>query len=54
MLIEMSVLLTGGNGFIGSNCAAELIKNNFDVIIVDNLSNSDISTIKNLEYIRRR
>ena len=36
----MSILLTGGLGFIGSHTAVELLNNNYNVIIVDDLSNS--------------
>lgn len=36
----MSVLVTGGLGYIGSHTCVELLKNNKDVIVIDNLSNS--------------
>ncbi len=36
----MSVLLTGGAGFIGSHTAVEMITAGYDVVIADNLSNS--------------
>ena len=35
----MKVLITGGAGFIGSNVADELLDKNYDVVIVDDLSN---------------
>ena len=38
----MSILVTGGTGYIGSHTAIELLKNGEDIIIVDNLSNSKI------------
>jgi UDP-glucose 4-epimerase len=44
----MSILLAGGLGFIGSNIAIELLKQNKSVLIVDNLSNSDLSCLDNL------
>lgn len=47
----MSILLTGGLGFIGCHVAVELIQNNYEVIIVDNLSNSTISVLDNIEKI---
>lgn len=47
----MSVLLTGGLGYIGSHTCVELIKNGFDVVIVDNLSNSKIEVKDKLEKI---
>ena len=47
----MSILLTGGAGFIGSHTAVELIENGLDVIIVDNLSNSSIKVLERIEKI---
>jgi len=41
----MRVLLTGGAGFIGSHVAVELIAAGHEVVIVDDLSNSDVSVI---------
>lgn len=37
----MSVLVTGGSGYIGSHTTVELISDNEDIIIVDNFSNSN-------------
>lgn len=45
------VLLTGGTGFIGSHTAVEMINAGFDVVIADNLSNSDASVIDRIEMI---
>lgn len=42
------ILLAGGMGFIGSNVALELLKKNYPILIVDDLSNSDISCLNNL------
>lgn len=36
----MKILLTGGLGYIGSHTAVELLENGYDVVIVDDLSNS--------------
>ncbi len=33
----MTILVTGGAGYIGSHCVAELLKHNEDVVIIDNL-----------------
>ena len=46
-----SVLVTGGMGYIGSHTVIELIKNDFEPVIVDNLSNSSISVLDRLEKI---
>ena len=39
------ILITGGTGFIGSHIVDELIYSNYNIIIVDNLSNSTIENI---------
>lgn len=41
----MSILLTGGTGFIGSHTAVEMINQGNDVVIIDNLFNSDASVV---------
>lgn len=45
------ILVTGGTGFIGSHTCVELIKAGHDVIIMDNLSNSKISTVDRIAQI---
>lgn len=47
----MSILVTGGAGFIGSHTVVELLENNEDVIVVDNLSNSSKEALKRVEEI---
>ena len=47
----MKILVTGGTGFIGSHTVVELIKQNHTVTIIDNLSNSNLSTLSNIEKI---
>lgn len=47
----MSILVTGGLGYIGSHTVVELINNNFDVIIIDDLSNSEKFILDNIEEI---
>ena len=47
----MSILVTGGLGYIGSHTVVELINNNFDVIIIDDLSNSEKFILENIEEI---
>jgi dTDP-D-glucose 4,6-dehydratase len=37
-VIKKKILVTGGAGFIGSYLVNKLIKNNFDVMVVDNLT----------------
>ena len=45
------VLVTGGLGFIGSHTVVELLKNKFEVVIIDNLSNSKIGVLDKLKKI---
>jgi UDP-glucose 4-epimerase len=45
------VLVTGGLGFIGSHTVVTLIENGYNVIIIDNLSNSSIEVFDNIKKI---
>lgn len=45
------ILVTGGLGFIGSHTVVELQNNGFEVIIIDNLSNSSIDVLENITKI---
>lgn len=47
----MSILVTGGTGFIGSHTVVELLTRGEDVVIVDNLSNSKICVLDRIEKI---
>ncbi len=47
----MKILVTGGTGYIGSHTVVELQQKGFDVIIVDNLSNSNINVLSSIEKI---
>ena len=38
----MKVLVTGGTGYIGSHTVVDLLNNNYEVVVVDNLSNCHI------------
>ncbi len=50
----MNILLTGGLGYIGSHTAVELLDAGFDVVVVDNLSNSDIKVKDKIEKITNK
>ncbi len=47
----MSILVTGGAGYIGSHTVVELIEKGYDPIIVDNLSNSKIEVLDRIATI---
>jgi len=47
----MNVLLTGGLGYIGSHTAVSLMSQGHDVVVVDNLSNSDKRTLSAIKKI---
>lgn len=51
---EKCVLVAGGAGFIGTHTTVELINAGYEVVIVDNLSNSDISGVEGVEKILGR
>ena len=36
----MTILVTGGAGYIGSHTCVELLEKGYEVVVVDNLSNS--------------
>ena len=50
----MRVLVTGGLGFIGSHTCVELLNEGYDVVIIDNLYNSDIEVQKRIEEITEK
>lgn len=45
------ILVTGGTGFIGSHTVVELQAAGYDVVVVDDLSNSNIEVLDNIEKI---
>ena len=45
------ILVTGGTGYIGAHTVVELQNNGYEVVIVDNLSNSDIKILTQIETI---
>ncbi|OHX64394.1 UDP-glucose 4-epimerase GalE [Flammeovirga pacifica] len=49
--MKKKILVTGGLGYIGSHTSVELINKGFEVVIVDNLSNSEKSALDGIEKI---
>lgn len=48
------ILVTGGSGYIGSHICVELLASGYDVIVLDNLSNSSQEAIRRVESIAGR
>ncbi|MBR2329546.1 MAG: SDR family NAD(P)-dependent oxidoreductase, partial [Clostridia bacterium] len=47
----MSILVSGGAGYIGSHTCVELIEAGYDIVVVDNLSNSSEESLRRVEKI---
>ena len=47
----MSVLVTGGAGYIGSHTCIEMVKAGYDVVVIDNLDNSSSESLCRVEKI---
>ena len=47
----MKVLVAGGAGYIGSHTCVELLNENFEVVVVDDLSNSNEAALERIEQI---
>ncbi len=48
---KQTVLVTGGAGYIGSHVCVELLQSGYDVVVVDNLSNSTLTALSRVEQI---
>lgn len=49
--LVMSILITGGLGYIGSHTTVELISEGYDVVVLDNLSNSKVNVVEKIKEI---
>jgi UDP-glucose 4-epimerase len=47
----MKILVTGGAGYIGSHTCIDLIKAGYEVVVVDNLCNSSLESLKRVESL---
>ena len=52
--MAQKILVTGGTGYIGSHTCVELMAAGYDVVIIDNLSNSNINVLDGIEKIAGR
>ncbi len=50
----MAILVTGGAGFIGSHTCVELLDAGYEVVIMDNLSNSSKESVRRIEELSRK
>ena len=46
-----TILVTGGSGYIGSHTVLELLNKNYEVVVVDNFSNSSFESIRRVQNI---
>jgi UDP-glucose 4-epimerase len=47
----MKILVTGGAGYIGSHTCIELIEGGYEVVVIDNLCNSSLESLKRVENL---
>ena len=47
----MKVLVTGGAGYIGSHTCVELLDSGYEVVVIDNLCNSNPKSLARVEEI---
>ena len=50
----MKILVTGGTGYIGSHTCVELLNAGYDIVVVDNLSNSKIEVVDKIKKITNK
>lgn len=50
----MTILVTGGTGYIGSHTVLELLNNGYDVVVYDNLSNSSKESLKRVSEMTKK
>jgi len=51
---KQTILVTGGLGYIGSHTSVALLENGYDIIIIDNLTNSNISVLGKIEELTKK
>ena len=49
--MKQKILVTGGTGYIGSHTVVELQNSGYEVVIIDNLSNSSADVVDNIEKV---
>ena len=51
--MKKKILVTGGTGYIGSHTTVELIEQGFEVVIIDNLYNSEAEVVDRIQKNNR-
>ena len=49
-----TILVTGGCGYIGSHTCVELLNSGFEIVVLDNFSNSNIKSIENSIKLKQK
>lgn len=49
-----NILVAGGAGFIGSHTCLALLEAGHDVVVIDNLSNSSVESLKRVENLQEK
>lgn len=50
----MKILVTGGIGYIGSHTCVELLQSGYEIVVIDNLSNSKIEVVDKIKEITKK
>ena len=53
-LLVKTILVTGGAGYIGSHTCVELLREGYDLVVADNLSNSRVEAVERVRAISGR
>ena len=49
--IFMSILITGGCGYIGSHTCVEMLNSGYDIVVIDNFYNSSIEALNRVKEL---
>jgi UDP-glucose 4-epimerase len=50
----MTILVTGGAGYIGSHTCVELLESGYQIVVVDNLCNSSEESLRRVQHITKK
>lgn len=50
----MAILVTGGAGYIGSHTCVELLNSGYEIVVLDNLSNSSAEALNRVKEITEK